>query len=123
MQRNEPLFASVIDQYWRKFSLLSVSASSGLQEPECRSGLRLESWGISKIEVELWFFHEMPEPELTRDISWIGMRLVWISLIVIIAGCLFSKAGYNVNYNCAKRLDRNYKNFETTWVLERFAWW
>jgi len=55
MQRNEPLFASVIDQYWRKFSLLSVSASSGLQEPECRSGLRLESWGISKIEVELIF--------------------------------------------------------------------
>jgi len=39
----------------------------------------------------------------------------------MIAGCLFYKAGYNVNYKRAKLLDRRYKNLKTTWV-ENFGW-
>jgi len=44
-------------------------------------------------------------------------------LIIVIAGCLLYKAGFHLKYKCAKLLHRRYKNFHTTWMLQRFSWW
>jgi len=52
------------------------------------------------------FFKEGPEPESFYEYE------VCLSLIVIIAGCFFYKACYNVNFKCEKLLHRKSKNLK-----------
>ena len=61
------------------------------------------------------FFKEMPEPEWSWS-HFLNIRLVCLFFIIIIAGCFFYIACYNVKFKCEKLLHRKSKNFNTTWM-------